>query len=66
MCCNAWRASPFHVYSTFFVEYLKDVLENCLFVLKTEANLYMPSNVLETENSFELCLPVVQRGCNWN
>lgn len=30
-----------------FVEYLKDLLENSLFVLKTEANLYILGNVLE-------------------
>lgn len=30
-----------------FVEYLKDLLENRLFVMKTEANLYILSNVLK-------------------
>lgn len=46
-----------------FVEYLKDVLENCLFVLKTQADLYILS--LELKMIF-VHLSVAQRGCNWN
>lgn len=37
----AWPASPFHVHSTFFVKYLKDLSDMTLFLMKTEANLYI-------------------------
>lgn len=60
MYFNARLASPLHVHST-FCRIFKDLLEKCLFVLKTEENLYILRNVWGT-----LCLSAVQQGCNWN
>lgn len=50
-----------------FVEYLKALLKNCLFVLKTEVNLYILSNVFGNRKIvFNCVLSAMQQGCNWN